>query len=105
MIKVMVIANDEKTIFNFRMEILRALIQESFQVIVCYPWGEHADEIEELGCKLENLEVSRHGTNILQEWKLIHSCKNLIKKYQPDIVICIRDYESLLAADGNGKLF
>ncbi len=26
-------------------------------------------------------------------------------KYKPDIVICIRDYESLLASDGNGNLF
>ena len=74
MIKVMVIANDEKTIFNFRMEILRALIQESFQVIVCYPLREHADEIEGLGCKLENLEVSRHGTNLLSPYALTKMC-------------------------------
>lgn len=33
------------------------------------------------------------------------SIAQYIEKYQPDIVICIRDYESLLAADGNGKLF
>ena len=33
------------------------------------------------------------------------SIAQYIEKYQPDIVICIRDYESLLATDGNGRLF
>ena len=33
------------------------------------------------------------------------SVSEYIEKYRPDIVICIRDYESLLAFDGNGNLF
>ncbi|MEI3500938.1 MAG: hypothetical protein V8Q39_05485 [Anaerovoracaceae bacterium] len=33
------------------------------------------------------------------------SVSQYIDKYKPDIVICIRDYESLLASDGNGNLF
>ncbi|MBO5329452.1 MAG: hypothetical protein J6A71_02895, partial [Anaerotignum sp.] len=32
------------------------------------------------------------------------SLKEYIEMYQPDIVICMRDYESLLSFDGNGKL-
>ena len=33
------------------------------------------------------------------------SVSEYIEKYRPDIVVCIRDYESLLAFDGNGNLF
>lgn len=33
------------------------------------------------------------------------SVSEYIEKHRPDIVICIRDYESLLAADFNGDLF
>lgn len=33
------------------------------------------------------------------------SISQYIQKYKPDIVVCIRDYESLLATDGNGNLF
>jgi hypothetical protein len=28
-----------------------------------------------------------------------------IQRYQPDVVVCIRDYEALLSADGNGNTF
>ena len=33
------------------------------------------------------------------------SLAQYVEKYRPDIVVCIRDYESLLATDGNGELF
>lgn len=32
------------------------------------------------------------------------SLVDYIKEYQPDFVICVRDYESLLSLDGNGKI-
>ena len=32
------------------------------------------------------------------------SISQYIQEYKPDIVVCIRDYESLLAVDGNGNL-
>ena len=31
------------------------------------------------------------------------SLGDYIKKYQPDIVVCIRDYESIISTDSNGQ--
>lgn len=86
-IKLMVIANDESTIFNFRREILRAFVAEGFQVIVCYPLADHAEEIRKIGCELVNLEVSRHGTNVAQDLKLLHTCQSLIRVHRPNVVL------------------
>jgi galacturonosyltransferase len=87
MTRVLVIANDEGTILNFRCEILQTFVREKFEVIVCYPLGEHTDVIKNIGCKVINLEVSRHGTNVLNDLRLLENCKNLIVKYKPDVVL------------------
>ncbi len=32
-----------------------------------------------------------------------HTLDELIRKYQPDVVVCVRDYQQLLLETGNGK--
>lgn len=87
MAKIVIFANDESTIFNFRREILEALVKNKHKVIVCYPLGEHSDEIRKIGCKLINIEVSRHGKNFLQDFKLFIMFREIIKKFRPDVVL------------------
>lgn len=85
--RILIIANDESTILNFRQEVITAFIEQGFNVIVGYPFSKNMQIIESLGCKVVNLKVSRHGKNILQDMKLINDCRLLIKKYKPDIVL------------------
>mgnify|MGYP000267422304 CR=1 FL=1 len=85
--KVLLIANDESTILNFRQEILRAFIKEGFKVIVCYPLGENTQTIRNLKCYPVNLRVSRYGKNVFKELVLLNDCKKLLKKYKPDVVL------------------
>ena len=87
MAKILVIANDETTILHFRREILAAFVTNNYDVTVCYPLGDHTEEIKKIGCKVENLEVSRHGKNVIQDLKLLRNCKKLIKLHQPDVVL------------------
>lgn len=87
MIKVLIFANDESTIYNFRREILRAFVDEKFAITVCYPLGEHMEEIKNIGCKVENLDVSRHGKNPLQDLKLLRECQGKISAHKPDVVL------------------
>ena len=85
--KILIIANDEGTILHFRREIVKAFIEEGFEVTVCYPLAENTASIESLGCRVVNVNVSRHGTDVLQDLRFIKDCKTLIKKFQPDIVL------------------
>lgn len=77
--RILIIANDESTILNFRQEVITAFIEQGFNVIVGYPFSKNMQIIESLGCKVVNLKVSRHGKNILQDVKLINDCRLLIK--------------------------
>ena len=85
--KLLMIVNDETTIYNFRREILRAFYNQGYEVTLCLPVGEHSEEIKECGCKVVNIDVSRHGTNPLQDLKFLCACRRMIKQYTPDLVL------------------
>ncbi len=87
MSKIMIIANDESTIYNFRREIVKAFVKAGNEVIVCFPLGNHTEELIDLGCELVDIKVSRHGTNVLQDVKLLITCMKLIASHKPDVVL------------------
>ena len=87
MSKILIIANDEKTISNFRKEVISSFIAHGFEVTVACPFGELIAEIRELGCNVYDLKVSRRGKNVLEDLALFSHCKKLIKSEKPDIVL------------------
>lgn len=87
MAKILMLANDETTIYNFRREIVKAFADAGHEVVIAYPYGKHTEEIEQLGCKTIHCEVSRHGTNIREDFKLFLEYLKLLKTETPDIVL------------------
>lgn len=87
MAKILMLANDETTIYNFRREIVKAFANAGHEVVIAYPYGKHTEEIERLGCKTIHCKVSRHGTNIREDFKLFAEYLQLLKKETPDIVL------------------
>ncbi len=87
MAKILMLANDETTIYNFRREIVKAFADAEHEVVIAYPYGKHTKEIEKLGCKTIHCEVSRHGTNIREDFKLFLEYLKLLKTETPDIVL------------------
>lgn len=87
MAKILMLANDETTIYNFRREIVKAFVNAGHEVVIAYPFGKHTEEIEQLGCKTIHCEVSRHGTDIREDFKLFLGYLQLLKKETPDIVL------------------
>ena len=85
--RILIIANDESTILNFRREIVAQFVQSGFDVTVCYPLAENTESIASLGCKVEHINVSRHGKDVLKDIKFLFDCKKLIKTHRPDIVL------------------
>ena len=85
--RILIIANDESTILNFRREIVASFVQAGFDVTVCYPLGENTESIASLGCRVEHVNVSRHGKDVLKDIKFLLDCKKLIKIHKPDIVL------------------
>lgn len=86
MSKVLFLVNHDVVIYNFRLELVERLLEEGHEVAISSPYGERIDSLVELGCEFYDITISRHGTNPVQECKLIADYKKLLKKVQPDIV-------------------
>lgn len=86
MSKILFLVNHDIVIYNFRLELVERLLQEGHEVAISSPYGERIDSLVDLGCEFHDIALSRHGTNPIQEFRLIAEYKKLLKKVQPDIV-------------------
>lgn len=84
--KILLIANEYTTIINFRMELVRALVDKGYIVGLALPMHERVKEIQAIGCTYFPLSVDRRSTNPLKDVKLLKDISKILKKFKPDIV-------------------
>jgi len=85
--KVLFLVNHDIVIYNFRKEIVERLLSEGYEVIISSPYGERIDELIEMGCEFVEVEMNRHGTNPLNELKLLRYYNKLFDEVNPDIIL------------------
>ena len=85
--KIVVLVNSDIVIYNFRLELLEALLAADYQVTVVSPYGERINFLTKIGCKFIELNLSRHGKNPFQDLKLLKSYKRILKAEKPDVVL------------------
>lgn len=84
--RILIIANSDKGLYNFRNELLQELAQEH-EIHFSLPYGDCVDKIKSLGCIYHNVEFDRHGTNPIKDLKQISYYKKLLKHIKPDLVL------------------
>lgn len=84
--RILILANNDIGLYKFRKELLECLISDGHTVYASLPEGDMIPDIEALGCEVIKTEISRHGTNPVQDLKLMQSYKRIIKEKKPDIV-------------------
>ena len=84
--KVLILANHAITIYNFRLELVRRLVQDGYEVHLSAPYSERIEDIVKEKCIYHDIELERRKTNPLKDYKLIREYKKLIKEIQPDII-------------------
>lgn len=103
--KLLIFANDYKTLANFRMELIERFVSEGMQVVISLPEDERNQAFIDRGCEVITAPISRHGTNPLAELKLIRIYKKQIKEVMPDCVLTFtvkpNIYGSIAAAASN----
>lgn len=84
--KILILANNDMGLYKFRKELPERLIADGHEVYVSVPDGEFIYDIKTLGCKVVKTEISRHGTNPVEDLKLMEKYRRYVKKLRPDIV-------------------
>jgi galacturonosyltransferase len=85
--KVLILVNHDVVIYNFRRELVERLLADGYEVYISSPYGERIDDLIAMGCKYIKASIARHGTNIIEELKLLSYYKRIIKDVNPDVVL------------------
>lgn len=85
--RVLFLVNHEIVIYNFRKEIIERLLSENYEVFISSPSGDKINELIAMGCKHVEVNFERHGTDFINELKLIRHYRNIFKNINPDIIL------------------
>ncbi|WP_321434312.1 glycosyltransferase family 4 protein [Trichococcus flocculiformis] len=81
------LVNHDVVIYNFRKELVERLLEDGYEVIISSPYGERIDDLVQMGCQYIEATISRHGTNMLEDLKLLAHYRKIIKEVKPDVVL------------------
>lgn len=88
--RVLLAGNSEIVVFHFRSEIIKELVSRGYEVYVTFPKSEFGDGVssaKKYGCKYIETHISRHGTNPLEDIRLISQYKRLLGELKPDVIL------------------
>ena len=84
--KFLIITNHSYMLWQFRRELIEALLQRG-EVVIGTPFVGHEKDFEELGCRCVETKLERRGKNLLQEAALFERYRKLLQREKPDLVI------------------
>ena len=85
--KVLVLANRDFVLYNFRAEVLQRLIDEKYEVYICLPDGPKVKYMIDIGCKFIPIDIDKRGTNPVRDLKLIRDYKKIFNQVRPDVIL------------------
>ena len=85
--RILILANNDGGLYHFRKELLEEFVKKGNTVYCALPFGEQIENIMKIGCECIDVEISRRGTNPIEDFKLFLKFIKLIRKIKPDIVL------------------
>ena len=84
--KVLILANNDIGLYQFRRELIAALL-EKHQVAISLPDGDMVRPLEEMGCRFLDTPLDRRGINPVKDLGLLCRYWKLLRQEKPDLVI------------------
>jgi glycosyltransferase involved in cell wall biosynthesis len=84
--KIILFANTDWYLFNFRLSLARALRDGGWDVVLVSPPGEYGAALRDAGFRWQPLPMQRHSLNPFREFGLVLHLYRLFRKERPDVV-------------------
>lgn len=81
------LAPKDNVLYNFRKEVMDAIKGAGYNVILVCPYGKKIEYFTDRGFEYIDININRHGTNPVQDIKLIHEYMKILKKVHADLVL------------------
>lgn len=85
--KFLLISPKNRTVYNFRGDLIKSIIAKGYEVIVTGPDRTDVDKIEALGARFIEIPMNKTGTSILGDLKYCKRLKTLMKTERPDVTL------------------
>jgi glycosyltransferase involved in cell wall biosynthesis len=85
-LKVILFANTDWYLYNFRLSLARALRDRGYEVVLLSPPGDYSSRLQKAGFRWIELPFSRRGINPSREIRLILRLFNIYRIEKPDVV-------------------
>ena len=85
--KVLILSNHFITLYSFRKELIKKLIEVGSDVYIALPESADNKFFVSMGCKVVETAVDRRGINPFKDFLLICKYVNIICKIKPDIIL------------------
>ena len=86
MCKILITSNTTWNIYNFRISLIKELINLNYKIFIISPSDEYVEELLKIGIIFYNIEINQKGTNPISDIFLLRKYYQLIKKINPDII-------------------
>ena len=80
------VSNTSWSLFNFRIEVLKALREDGYEIYLIAPKDEFTSKLISEGFEYEQIYINKYGTKIWQEVKLIEQLYKIYKRIQPHLI-------------------
>ena len=84
---ILILSNSDSGLYDFRKEVLKALMEKGFHVLVSVPDTGYVERIKALGCEYIPTAFERRGMNPFKDMKLLLFYRRLIKTHSPAAVL------------------
>lgn len=85
--RIVVFSNSAWSIFNFRISLIKKLIEKNFDVIIVSPKDKYVENLKSLGCDYYSINLDRNGKNIFKEIFLLLKIFILFYRIHPKYVL------------------
>lgn len=85
--KFILISPKNRTVYNFRGDLLREIKKLGYELIVTGPNEDHIDKINELGAKFIKIPLNKSGINLISDLIYLLKLKKIFKDEKPDAIL------------------
>ena len=85
--KILILANSSSGLYDFRNELIMALMDKGFEVIISVPDSAKVKELGDEGAKIIHTDIDRRGVNPVKDLALFKAYRKILKDESPDIVL------------------
>ena len=85
--KIAIVLNTSWNIYNFRIGLVKALLEEGHEVIAIAPKDEYTSKLIELGCSYEEVKLDSRGANPIKDFGLTLELFRIYKRQKPDVIL------------------